>query len=57
VPLFSENISVSHGTVLLDAFHPRALRVSAAHAYFMNRPSTSWILYESCCIFLPITCR
>jgi len=45
-------LSVNRGTVS-DACRTGTFRVSAAHAHFINRPSTSWILYESCCIFLP----
>ena len=50
-------LPVSRGTVLSDAFRPGTLHFPGAHAYFANEPSTSWILYESRCIFLPVTCR
>jgi len=46
-------LSVNRGTVLLGTCHPSTLCVPAARAYFVNKLSTSSILYESCCIFLP----
>ena len=33
-------LSVNRGTVLSDAFRPYTLHVSAAHAYFVNRPTS-----------------
>ena len=50
-------LSVSRGTNFSDACPPKTLCVPAARAYFVNRPSSSWNLYESSCKFLTITCR
>ena len=50
-------LSVSCGNVLSDPYRPGKLCFTAARANFVNRHSTSRILYESCCIFLSITCR
>jgi len=49
-------LSVSLGIVFSDACPPGTCRLPAAFAYFMNKPSTNCILYESCCIFLLLTC-
>ena len=46
-------LSINCGTVLSDACHLGTLCISAERACFVNRPSTSWSLYESCCVFLP----
>jgi len=49
-------LSVSLGIVFSDACPPGTCHLPTACAYFMNKPSTNCILYESCCIFLPMTC-
>jgi len=51
-----ERLSVSLGFVFLNACSPGTCRLSAACAYFMNKPSTNSVLYVSCCMFLPMTC-
>ena len=50
-------LSVNRGTVLSSACRPITLRFSVARSYFVNSPSTNWILYESCCRILPVTSR